>query len=985
MHVPCITKIRLVEELVKPCVVIFQFIQSCGKYLGDHQFDLKKLAIKRYRECADQFKQSDDFAALVKKTTDKMGHDKERQFVHLRDFLDILKRNNKKKRPYPADSSENDSDCAIAKAILNQKKTFTDNDTDSDSAVEFIPKRRKIETTDEVEARVEHSGEGDQNRFSCHRTKRKQSNDKTVGETVEISDESFEDHDHETIVSDHSDNKNSQTSEKIPMKSEDINEHERINNKETETKPVLEDNATPIVEINDTDKIFSPEANEKLETADIRDKHKLQSEESKEHSIDSKSKPSCLTEKTKKKGSKNLETSRSNDQYSNSPLLFDEDEDQTNTCENVDVSDFENDKEEEEILVAVPCASSEDGNSKDATYYDDNEECDDEDQYIDDEDVNNPENSVDVTADEEYATHDHLENSFEPQQKSEDTSYNADESENEESFNSSQESKHYERDVSCEEPEQNEQESGNEHKDKSKFGACNSDNEKVGFESVAEDSSMENDDGEPAVLDRSDSVQIISEDEDIIENSSKDNHVENVNNNAGDGKYRQYPTPRNPTLVKDASAKVVCLLDESKKESHVIRDVSGSQVRNVDIVGEKKVIENIETKIIIPKDKTTGRKPYKSQIAAVTNISDSDSEPRKHFHAKRKAFPDSSSDEEDPEYANKAKRFKEKRTKSYRICVGKKDKSGKKTKKSRTDKERKPSGEKNNHLPHGHSIVDEFKKSDHTNKPDKSVKRHAEHSHTKHHTELSPRRHSHKKRSPNKSPKKSPIIIVTESESENDVDDLKQKAKERLDQKLKFKLELNDDPKIPVEKLHVKGELSDSDSNFNSGGDVITKVKPDCSKSKTNMEDEISADDSDIVKDGKKKETKRALLTTLEYYKDKSVKKDTGSELGKFGDIDDTFMRSDKNTNRSDSSNDDIRHDRKHGEKERSKHSKVKDKRENKPSHSRREEDRVELHSSKRERNNDEENSDRESGKKKGSTKQILRLETLLEVFETYV
>ena len=76
--------------------------------MGDHQFDLKKLAIKRYRECADQFKQSDDFAALVKKTTDKMGHDKERQFVHLRDFLDILKRNNKKKRPYPADSSEND-------------------------------------------------------------------------------------------------------------------------------------------------------------------------------------------------------------------------------------------------------------------------------------------------------------------------------------------------------------------------------------------------------------------------------------------------------------------------------------------------------------------------------------------------------------------------------------------------------------------------------------------------------------------------------------------------------------------------------------------------------------------------------------------------------------------------------------------------------------------------------------------------------------
>lgn len=306
-----------------------------------------------------------------------------------------------------------------------------------------------------------------------------------------------------------------------------------------------------------------------------------------------------------------------------------------------------------------------------------------------------------------------------------------------------------------------------------------------------------------------------------------------------------------------------------------------------------------------------------------------------------------SSDEEDPGYAIKARKFKEKCKKKYVVSVGKKNKKGFST----------------------YHCKDNLK-------PPSVVQS------CKHNSPVKKRSPSHspkckKKSSPKKvSPSKSPIIIMTDSESESDADnivDFKKKFDEKVNTKFKKQFHIKNDPSVVVEKISCKYEPMEIDDSAGINDESVANDESSENSSEetmyvsdhknvllsSNKENILNEKDTCTVydADGKKsertaqvKEKTRVSFITEEIYKskpDSSVgNKSLETKMEKFNDSGSVTLE----------------HQWEH------KTEKVYD-----------EEENIE--------NDDEEPgpscvTDRESVKKKGSSKQIKKLEALLEVYK---
>ncbi|XP_053381413.1 uncharacterized protein LOC123526107 isoform X2 [Mercenaria mercenaria] len=276
-----------------------------------------------------------------------------------------------------------------------------------------------------------------------------------------------------------------------------------------------------------------------------------------------------------------------------------------------------------------------------------------------------------------------------------------------------------------------------------------------------------------------------------------------------------------------------------------------------------------------------------------------------------------SSDDEDSFDAVKAKKFREKCKKKYVVSVGKK-------------KNREFSSPSNDHL-----------KPTFINKTEK---------------DRSPR----KKRTPNSSPKckkksspnKSPIIIFTDSESDSDVDDM-EGFKKKFDEKARKRFQMQDNSSIVIEKISTKVEPMEADHVIANGTDGKNHKHGLMKDNSHNATDSDRSYDSDNKKSSKVKEIKekkRVSLITEEHYSNKY-------------DRDDGVSKQHKEKTSDRHKEIDVKDKLKHKSEERSGKESV----------------------NKHEQDHDNEQpgpssaSDGDSAKKKGSTRQIRKLEALLE------
>ena len=201
-------------------------------------------------------------------------------------------------------------------------------------------------------------------------------------------------------------------------------------------------------------------------------------------------------------------------------------------------------------------------------------------------------------------------------------------------------------------------------------------------------------------------------------------------------------------------------------------------------------------------------------------------------------FFDDSGDEEDPDYAKKAKKFREKCKKKYVVSTGKNKK--KLHAKAIQDVKNKFACKKDRPKCSDSNVVGKSKlKAGHS--PRKVLG--------------SPK--SPKKLSPKKSPKSSNLIILSESDSEEieelDVAGLKRKIKEKEDEQWKYVYSIQSDPVVVMDKLDIKLEnLVEADNKCNDSAESkaihgVSELHDDSG--------ELDKDQDDIGKeDGVKKE-----------------------------------------------------------------------------------------------------------------------------------
>lgn len=357
--------------------------------------------------------------------------------------------------------------------------------------------------------------------------------------------------------------------------------------------------------------------------------------------------------------------------------------------------------------------------------------------------------------------------------------------------------------------------------------------------------------------DWNDCVEILSDDEDDREKEgvSDDNTIQCADLQTGE-------MSRKTGLVQN-------------RRGAIANDVSEISVTNLDDI-EEQGLQNVPSSKDAAKDRKSSNK-YSEKVKAITTdlmvtrdidsstskidnmSSDSDAEYREE-HAKRKLQYSATSSDEDPVEAAKAKRFKERREKKFVRSVGKK-------KTSSDSREGRHVG-----------LKDAQKKDQNSYKSQGQNKHSPSSSHTDGPLLPGTRKHKEKRNTSlvQKSPKKSPVLIMTDSESGSDVEDFKRKHRERENKRLKMKFNINDDPVIFVEKLPIKFEPRDSHCASDTGSN--SKVG-----SKTESEGEKSYNSGCEVKDKKSEAQSQALsevttgqskkrvsVITLEYYnKDK--------------------------------------------------------------------------------------------------------------------
>ncbi|WAR30999.1 DAXX-like protein, partial [Mya arenaria] len=365
-------------------------------------------------------------------------------------------------------------------------------------------------------------------------------------------------------------------------------------------------------------------------------------------------------------------------------------------------------------------------------------------------------------------------------------------------------------------------------------------------------------------------------------------------------------------------------------------------------------------------------------------------------------YDDTSSDDSDPDYAKKAKKFREKCKKKYKVSVGKKKNVLLFTP---VKNDEKKINLKSPRRSYGMSL--EFRKDNENYTPKRKKK-------------SSPR----KDKSPKKSPKQNDFIILTENESSDDeimcVEDLKKKIQKKEDDFLKDKFNIDDDPFIMVEKIPVKFEHSDIDMNkdldtadfddytnelddysekrakasdLDKNDERVVTSETDCVNQKQECADDDKKDIDDthkksdevyshvltelknkIEKPAEKKRAKLITLDTSDGYNKKFINEDDvkmDEVAGEIANEPDTSVHKGKTKSPLFSKHSSSDQSKKHVKHSSDKH--------NSPDA---------LHKKKEERSDtDKTKSPRpgtstettEEGPKKGSTKQIRRLEALLE------
>ncbi|XP_060593591.1 uncharacterized protein LOC132748066 isoform X3 [Ruditapes philippinarum] len=111
------------------------FMLFCEGYLDDSNKKLLTLAKKRYHECEVEYKRSQELCEYILCTEAKILKEESRFYVHLRDFLSILKENKARDG-----SIESNLEGGISKRIHES--------SESESDVAFAAKRRKIDKFD---------------------------------------------------------------------------------------------------------------------------------------------------------------------------------------------------------------------------------------------------------------------------------------------------------------------------------------------------------------------------------------------------------------------------------------------------------------------------------------------------------------------------------------------------------------------------------------------------------------------------------------------------------------------------------------------------------------------------------------------------------------------------------------------------------------------------------------------------------------------
>lgn len=860
-----------------------------------------------------------------------MCHDKDRGFVHLRDFLKALKHNNKHggQDSGVAESSENDSDCAMSQSVRGQKRSFFNCDTDSDCAAGIVPKRQKLN----ISSSDDQSAESDKDDYLLHNHKirRKYSNS--------TSDIEIFQHDKKFC---------------------DLNKDETCKTEEKTEEPGQE----------------------------IEDQTEMQ-------------------------------VSQNNiDAYPNSPSLFDEEEKQCFTEEESEANTHvENDPfategdndDAEEMFIAIPCGRRDS---------DENEASVSNQHDFDDENETSVSNHHDFYDETEKRVNNSKEISDKTFDDKSEHDYGSEAAdfgpENEQQFSnqtilkmkSNSEYKHENRNESNSLEIVSDSENGND----------NADVNRGLITEISSESEAEADNGEKIThLDNYENG-IVDDIIEVIEGNTADTHekgfgdtkteektkndkiISKTNDCEKGEKYEKtvvvvegfdhdhdkadsdrkgaVPNCELPVSLESESSNLiqtgrdtppvmsslesVTVLSDS--EEHIVVDLSDNNVRNSEPLPKESVADNqreSETDTIQRKESIctfTSLDEEPLPKASITKqTADKQSESGKDtIQRKGLIHTLTSSDEEDSDYAKKAKRFRQRSNKKYVRSVGKKNKSGEVQGQKECDTHQhfhqKKSSEKC-----------KFSKKV-NNKPGTEVM---------HSTDLgSSSKPKCKKKSPKISPKKSPIIIMTDSESGSDVEGFKQKVRNREDSKLKEKFKLMDDPMILVEKIALQCEPADLHVTVDTEIKSVesnSEVKTECSDSGTNLKCSIDTESKP------REERKRATLTTLEYFGKKNEWKEgealkNGPESGKSDSDFKMISVSVKETNSSQNADKEVLIDvGKNDSYMKEQHSgDTKDKHVAQPSTSM----------------NTEAGPDTEDNtlKKKGSSKQIRKLEALLEV-----
>ena len=412
---------------------------------------------------------------------------------------------------------------------------------------------------------------------------------------------------------------------------------------------------------------------------------------------------------------------------------------------------------------------------------------------------------------------------------------------------------------------------------------------------------------------------ISSETEDKVKNSSSENFTEIRSHDIQDSRNEKW-SDKNICVVK-SEEKPTCLTikrvkgekgDENDEENPHLNHSSGNIGMNKAEKADAEIsrVETIESdNDNADKNRKSAMKEEMESDVEDTDENDGNEKSYKNFSKTYTKYSGLSTDDDEHSDDVKAKKFKEKCKKKYVISVGKK--------KNKTFTTSSPSKD--------HPKYNFGQKVEKERSPRK-----------KHTPQNSPK--CKKKVSPNKSP----IIIFTDSESDDDID--MEGFKKKFNEKVKKQIQFESHSTQKYEQNHIKkGQKMEIDNDSGSGEDMYHSGK----------ENYHSTKGADRDKD--KKEKKRVNLITEEYYSSKSESVSKHDKHNKFGDIrDDQIKEKLKPVN-------EVEHDKEcYESNEKSPKQKENEREEANPGPS--------------------SSSDVDNTHKKGSSRQIRKLEALLEV-----